>query len=88
MLHLCLLLGRNPRRIAESCTLEIGGRAQSSWMSVPGYKNCLVLSDATDAVGIQKVVLLVAGGFMSIPRILMLDHAPGKPLEKTGGLRV
>ena len=88
VLRLCLLLSRNPRRVAESCTLEIWCCAQSSWMSVPGYQNCLILSDAPDAVGIQKVVLLVAGGFMFISRILMLDHAPGKPLEKAGGLRV
>ena len=57
-------------------------------MPVAGYQDRLVLSDAPDAVGIQEVVLMVAGGLVFVSRFLVLDHAARKPLEKSGRLRV
>lgn len=57
-------------------------------MSVAGYQDRLILSDAPNAVRIEQVVLMVAGGIVFVSRFLMLNHAARKPFEKSGRLGV
>jgi hypothetical protein len=69
-------------------SLEVWRGSKSRGMSVSRYQDSLVLCDASDAIGIKKVVFLMTGGFIFIACVFMLDHPSGKLLEKARGLRV